>query len=365
MDDKTYENTFDVEKKQVDVFSAKCDKCGANLVFNPEKGCLYCEHCGATKDFKSSGEVAELQIKDAFLNAEQWSDDSVAYRCENCGAIVIVDGKDTATLCPYCGTGHVKEIEGEKGLKPGVLYPFTISGDTAVSKAREWCKKRIFAPRKFKKSFTVDNMKGVYEPCYTFDSDTYSTYEGRLGKTVTRTVGSGKDRRTVTTTEYFRVSGTYSHFFDDVFINASTSYDRKTFNKIAPFNYETIKGYDKRYLSGFMAHRSEKKIDDAWDEAKSDMDSKLRRLILSQYAYDTVSYLNVSTVHNNVTYKYVLVPVYLLNYNYAKSNYKVYVNGNTGKVTGKTPLSWLRIGFAVLLGLAAATGLVYLIQNFL
>ena len=114
-----------------------------------------------------------------------------------------------------------------------------------------------------------------------------------------------------------------------------------------------------------MAHRSEKKIDDAWDEAKSDMDSKLRRLILSQYAYDTVSYLNVSTVHNNVTYKYVLVPVYLLNYNYAKSNYKVYVNGNTGKVTGKTPLSWLRIGFAVLLGLAAATGLVYLIQNFL
>lgn len=93
MDDKTYENTFDVEKKQVDVFSAKCDKCGANLVFNPEKGCLYCEHCGATKDFKSSGEVAELQIKDAFLNAEQWSDDSIAYKCENCGAIVIVDGK--------------------------------------------------------------------------------------------------------------------------------------------------------------------------------------------------------------------------------------------------------------------------------
>lgn len=365
MGDKAYENTLNVGVKKVDVFSAKCDKCGANLTFDPEKGCLHCGHCGENKDFKSSGEVAELQIKDAFLNAEHWKDDSVAYRCDNCGAIVVVDGRQTATLCPYCGTGHVKETDNENFLKPGAVYPFTLSGETAVSKAREWCKKRIFAPKKFKKSFVVDNMKGVYEPCYTFDSVTYSTYEGRLGRTVTRTVGSGKNRRVVTRVEYFNVSGTYSYSFDDVFINASSSYDKKTFNKIAPFNYQSIKGYDKRYLSGFMAHRSDKTIESAWDEAKCDMDDRIKQNILSRYTYTTVSYLNVSTIHNDVTYKYVLVPIYLLNYNYSKSNYKVYVNGNTGKVVGKTPLSWLRVGFAALIGLAATAGLLYLIQNFL
>ena len=91
------------------------------------------------------------------------------------------------------------------------------------------------------------------------------------------------------------------------------------------------------------------------------MDEVLRKEILGQYSYDVVSYLNVDTTHSSVTYKYVLLPVYILNYNYRGKNYSIYVNGNTGKVTGKTPVSALKVALTVLLGIIIIGGIAYLI----
>ena len=54
------------------------------------------------------------------------------------------------------------------------------------------------------------------------------------------------------------------------------------------------------------------------------------------------------------------MPVYRLNYRFKKKDYNVAVNGNTGRITGKTPVSPLRVTIAVLLGLALVFGLGYL-----
>ena len=70
--------------------------------------------------------------------------------------------------------------------------------------------------------------------------------------------------------------------------------------------------------------------------------------------------MNVSTIHEGVTYKYVMLPIYVGNFNYRKKLYNFYVNGETGKVVGKTPKSPLRILFAVLCGLAVIVGVALL-----
>ena len=109
-----------------------------------------------------------------------------------------------------------------------------------------------------------------------------------------------------------------------------------------------------------MAYHYDKSIEDCWGTAKGKMDAVIRRSILSQYSYDTVDYLNVSTTHEAVTYKYVMIPVYVGNFNYKKKLYNFFVNGVSGKVSGKTPVSALRVLIAVGLGLAAAAGIAFL-----
>lgn len=353
------------ELQKKETYTAKCESCGANMVFNPETQELYCSYCGCSKDFAKSSEVSEIEIDKALSYSVEWNDDNVSYRCENCGAVVVLPSNQSATNCPYCGTSHVVKSSDSFGLKPNAVYPFTVGRNDAVSIAKKWAKKRLFAPKKFKKNLIEDKFCGLYEPAFTFDSNTFSTYEGVIGVNKTRVVGSGKNQRVQTYTVWRRISGTFSYSFDDVTITSSESNSQQNLNKIMPYRYETIKVYDKSFLAGFMARKAEKPVADCWNDAKNYMDERLRREILSQYHYDVLQYINVSTIHNGVTYKYVLLPVYIMNFPFKGKSYKVCVNGNTGKVAGKTPVSPLRVGIAVLAGLAAAVGFIALINLFI
>ena len=119
-----HETPFENEK---DTVTCKCDGCGANMVFDPETQMLKCPHCGSVKDFEKSNAVEEIDVLKAFGNGETWKDDSSVYRCENCGAVVVLASGQTATRCPYCETAHVVKSNETAGLKPNAVYPFTVT----------------------------------------------------------------------------------------------------------------------------------------------------------------------------------------------------------------------------------------------
>lgn len=353
-------NNEELERKNT-VF-VKCPGCGANMVFDPITQALKCEHCGTIETFTKSKKVQELDILDSLKERENWDTESTVYRCDNCGAVVVLNPHESAKKCPYCGTSHIVKSEELAGLKPNAVFPFTITMDDALSKAKKWANGRIFAPKAFKKSLVADNIQGVYEPSFTFDSCTYSTYQGKIGKRHTRVVGSGKNKRTQTYIVWRNISGSFVYSFDDIMINATTSYKQNDLEKLKPFNYDTINVYEQKFLTGYMARRHEKSVNDSWDEAKVIIDSKLKNLILSQYDYDVVSYVNITTSHERVTYKYVLLPIYNIVYNFKKKPYNVFLNGNTGKLTGKAPVSILKV-LLLIFGIAAFLILVGLLLN--
>ena len=349
-----------VEKERIETFTIKCDGCGANMEFDPETQNLKCFHCGLTKEFEKSNLVSESDIHEALTDENKWADVINAYKCENCGAEVVMAVGLTANKCPYCETPHVIKKEDFVGLRPNAVYPFTFTQDTALSYAKKYVKSKFFAPSKFKKNLNHEKVNGVYQPGFTFDSKTVSHYQGRIGKRHTRTVGSGKNRRTETYIVWRYISGTHNDAFDDVFVNADSEYSQSTLDKILPFNYDTIKVYDDEFLSGFMAKRYDRNANDCWKDAKSMMDGAIKRSILSKYSYDVVDYLKVATSHSEVTYKYVLLPIYLINYKYGKKNYTLHINGNSGKVTGKTPVSPLKVIAVIVASLLIAGGIALL-----
>ncbi|MDY6367287.1 MAG: zinc ribbon domain-containing protein [Clostridia bacterium] len=358
-------NEFGEEESKVSTESIKCPSCGSNMKFDPESQMLYCEHCGTKSSFNQELKASELDLLSGF-NADdnQWKkEDVTVFRCDNCGAKVVLSASETAKSCPFCGTAHVEKIDELAGIKPNGVVPFLLTSDKAVERSKTWAKKRLFAPSKFKKSLNAENVKGVYSPCFTFDSKTTSYYRGRIGKNYTRTVGSGKDQHTETYTVWKDISGTYYDNFDDVLISAGNKISQKTFDKISPYDTNESKGYQENYLLGFMAYHYDKSIEDCWGLAKDKMDAAIRKGILSQYSYDEVDYLNVSTTHEAVTYKYVMLPVYVGNFSYKKKVYNFYVNGVSGKTTGKTPVSFWRVLAAVGLGLVVLAGIGLLVYH--
>lgn len=352
----------DFDNEQTQTETVKCSSCGSNMVFDPEEQSLVCPHCGTKQQFGQTSLARELDLRAGLFSGEKWSqEETVVFSCDNCGAKVVLNQSETAKSCPFCGTAHVRKSEDLAGLKPNALLPFTIDDKNAVGLAQAWAKKRFFAPRSFKKKVDAEHVKGVYTPCFTFDTKTTSFYQGRIGQTRTRTVGSGKNRRTETYVVWRNICGTFNWNYDDLLVTAGTKFGQRELNKISPFDTNNSCDYQEKYMLGFMAYHYDKELVDCWEDAKQSIDSDLRRLILGQYVHDRVAYLNVSTNHCDVTYKYVMLPVYVGNYVFKKKAYNFFVNGNTGKVYGKTPKSPLKIAIAVILGLAVAVGLALLI----
>ncbi len=344
--------------------SVKCKGCGSNMTFDPETQLLKCSYCGYTEDFNKSHEVTERSIEDALNSNAVWNDETTVMRCENCGARVVAEKTQTACFCPFCGTSHVVATDDLQGIRPNGVVPFKFSKEGAEGNFKTWAKKKLFAPGAFKKSVKTDEMNGVYLPYFTFDSQTNSVYNGRVGYRRTRTVRTKNGTRTETYIVWRNISGSFSHFFDDILVEAGTRVDERNSNKLKPFDFSTACVYENKFLSGFVAHHYEKDIKSCWADAQNDMNAALRNMIIARYNCDQVSFLNVNTCFENVTFKYVMLPVYIINYSYKAKKYVIYQNGSTGKTVGKCPISPWRVLAAIGVGLAALTGLLGLIYHF-
>ncbi len=334
----------------------KCDSCGSNMIYEPKRGVIYCEHCGASRKIET---VRTNERDFDYRPTNKVEDGRQSFRCANCGAVTVFARGEIATTCPFCGAANTQHIDEMPGITPTAIIPFAISKDDSKQFYLKWIKKRIFAPRVLKKTFTVDKMSGVYIPCWTFDTNTVSRYEGRLGETYTVTVGTGKNSHTVTKVRWFRVSGIYERFFDDLTIEDSSYISQKSFDKISPFNTNNANVFDASFMAGFKAERYRTGIDECFKKAQEVIQNTVRKAILNRYHADKVDYLNVNTQYNDKKYKYVVVPTWICSYQYKAKPFNFFVNGQTGKTYGTYPKSPIKVGFAVLLGLIVLAGLIY------
>jgi hypothetical protein len=85
---------------------------------------------------------------------------------------------------------------------------------------------------------------------------------------------------------------------------------------------------------------------------KNQMYSKERRACSQLLDGDTQRGLTVNSEYSNITWKHILLPVFVAAYAYGRKTYRFMVNGQTGEVQGEAPYSWWKIA-GVIIGIAA------------
>ena len=337
--------------------NGKCPECGAEMVFSPEKSALECPYCGNTVAVDFSQTSKERDFSELFNVADKWGGETHVFRCNNCGAKEVLSKNEIAKVCPFCGTTNIVVTDELSGLKPNGIVPFAIDKKTAAAKVKTWAKRKLYAPRAFKKSVTPEGIAGTYNPAFTFDADAFVVYRGVLGKhyTVTRTV-NGKTV-TETRTRYFNIGGTFDMRFDDILIQASEKISQRDINKLRPFDTNESNEYSTEFLHGFSAQQYEKSGEECWTEARRLIEQIVKSRILAKYDYDVIQSYSQRVETNNVTYKYLLLPIYVGHCKWKKKLYNFFVNGHNGNVTGKTPVSAVKVLITVLIGLGIVVGL--------
>ncbi|MFT7253733.1 MAG: ribosomal protein S27E [Paracoccaceae bacterium] len=342
-----------------------CDNCGADFRFDPAHGKLICDHCGneqamAGGPWRGSA-IRELDfraaVRDQLPQAEM--EETRVLSCPNCGAQVEFSPDVHAAECPFCATPVVTDTGTHRHIKPKGLLPFAVDEPTAHDAMNAWLGKLWFAPsglqayaRKGRK------MSGIYVPYWTFDADTKSAYSGQRGTVYyeTRTVHRNGKSQTVQVQKvrWNNVSGRVQRFFDDVLILASKSLPKSYTDNLAPWDLTSLEPYSPEYLAGFRAEGYTVELDEGFDEGREIMDRQIARDIRFDIGGDRQRIDQVDTDMSDITFKHVLLPVWLAAYKYSGESYRFVVNGQSGKVQGERPWSVWKITFAVLAALIVA-----------
>ena len=329
----------------------KCPACGGTMDYDPVSKKLKCPYCDYEEEIQVEEEnfvAKEIDFSQAEDEAlSNWGTQTKIVICKNCGAETVYDAHETAGECPYCGSNQVMEQTDENTMAPSGVIPFQMDAKKASDLFRSWIKGKFFCPKKAKESAKADSFKGIYIPFWTFDADTDSSYHGEYGKD--RQVQ--KDGKKVTETDWYSTSGYYEESFDDVLVCGSSNQNEGAMRALEPYDTTKAVAYKPEYLAGFMAERYSIKVKSAWETAKerirsmirSNVESKIRR----EHNADHTRNVTVNPNYRNITFKYLLLPVWISSYTYQGKVYQFRINGQTGRVSGSTPISWIKVALVV------------------
>jgi len=358
-------------------FRFPCPECGSEMRFDPEANKLKCPYCSHEQDFDGEGQSGlantELDFKAALANElpPEEMEEIRATDCSNCGAQVEFEGDSYSKECPFCASPIVLEPRTSKQIKPKGVMPFVLSEDKAREAMNTWLGKLWFAPSDLQEYARKGRkMQGMYVPYWTYDAQSESDYAGQRGTyyyvteryTTTENGKTVSKTRQVRKTRWHRVSGHVSKWFDDILVLASKALPKRFTDKLAPWDLGALVDYNPNYIAGYSAEAYTVDLAEGFTEAEAIIEREIRALVKRDIGGDEQRINALNTTLSALTFKHVLLPVWLAAYKYQGKSYRFVVNGQTGKVKGERPWSKIKIALAVLAGIVVVVAGVLIYQ---
>lgn len=345
-----------------------CPACGGEAQWNPAKSALVCPFCGTVSPAKlpaAGGPIAENDLAHALRNVDEnhrgWAAEKKSVKCQSCQAISVFDPARVSQRCDFCGSTALVPYEQTRApIRPESLLEFRVSETQVRETIRDWYGSRFWAPNALKSRALTDTVKGVYLPYWTFDAQVHADWQAQAGyyyyTTQSYTDSQGRSQtRQVRHTRWQHASGSLEHFFDDALVPASKGVHAELLREVEPFPTTTdLKPYEAGFLSGWVVEQYQIDLISAAQHSRDLMEAQTREMCSREVPGDTQRGLQVDADFSGQTFKHILVPIWLLGYTYGATTYQVVVNGYTGTIAGRHPLSWWKISLAVLLGLVLA-----------
>jgi LSD1 subclass zinc finger protein len=350
-----------------------CSNCGAELQYQPGTTELICGYCDTRNEINVSDvEIAEKKLEDylAKMQSATPTETVTTVACESCGAENPFDDTAVGKNCLFCG-GHllVNDASRCEQIRPQAVIPFAVNNSEAVERYRKWLKGLWFAPNKLQRMENLPAaLKGVYIPYWTFDAQTDTVYTGMRGirrtetQRYTVTVNGKTETRTRTKTrvDWYPTAGKISQFFDDELVLANDRLPEGITQQLHPWDLHKLTPFEHDFLRGFLVESYNVDLASGFDKGRKQMEEKIRRLIKQDIGGDEQRITSMKVAWDDLTFKHILLPVYISAYRYNSKPYRFMVNGQSGKVNGERPYSFWKIAGAVIATLAVI-GLLYLL----
>jgi DNA-directed RNA polymerase subunit RPC12/RpoP len=300
--------------------------------FDSESGKLSCDSCGR-KDHVE--DFPKEFIFNAFAEGE-----AVEYHCKNCGAVILTDQDTTATTCSFCSAGVVLVDRLSGNMAPAKVIPFTISKEKAMKAFKTWCKNGLLTPKGFMTADRVKSITGIYVPFWLYDLNS----KGHVDAICTNVRSYDRGEYNYTETSYYDVHRSVDLSYVKVPVDASEKMNDKLMDKLEPYDYSHLKDFNTPYLAGYIAEKYNYDDKQLFSRVKARIDQYVESYINSTISgYSTTAFKRKQIDTQQEKAYYTLFPVWMVCYDYNKSEHIFAMNGQTGKIVGKPPISYGKV----------------------
>lgn len=304
-----------------------CPSCQAHL--DPDE--CFCPVCG-TRAHEPAAPTTTVRVR--------------RVGCPSCGASTCYDAEARGMACPFCGSVQVLD-QGIQDLPDAQrVVPFRMDADQAVQALRAWLGQAFWAPRDAAAQAQVEAARAVRLPCWVFTARTRSSWTADV-----------KNRLPEAKAAWRPVSGELDVEVDDLYVVASGALRDDEVRGLKPFDLGAAVAAEHLRTElatiptteAFALPRSA-----ARRRAHAAIEGRVRATVAGDLPAGPRRNLRVQVQVQGLAAQRLLVPVWIFTYRYRDRPYRLLVNGQTGAVVGAAPLSWWKVGAALLVLAALA-----------
>lgn len=342
--------------------ATRCSACGAQLAYVPGTASLRCAGCGTQVTFERTA-AGSAPAQDLAAWAERSAATStgtvVTMQCEGCGAVT--ENDSVATTCQFCASHLVSLAGAAGGIAPDAVLPFAITAGAAREKFRRWINHQYFGVKALKNINAEESLVGTYLPYWSVSATTESHFEGQRGIDHEEERSNGVKE---TVTRWYPRSGSVSGTYDDTFVPGK-EVDLNLAVAVGGLKITDFVAYRPEYLAGFSTARYDIDPANAVESAKSRIADQIRGHVNNAIGGDHQKIENIQTAYSAITFRLVLVPVWMATFVFGGKRWPILISGRTGDVFGKIPVNRFKMVATVAAMFAVVVGGVLLAMTVL
>jgi hypothetical protein len=144
---------------------------------------------------------------------------------------------------------------------------------------------------------------------------------------------------------------------------ASHSLPKKIVQDLEPWDLHELTAYNDQFLAGFVTESYQTELKPGFEEAKERFQPVIESSIRSDIGGDTQQISSISTDYNNISFKHILLPLWISAYKYNNKVFRFTINARTGEVQGERPYSAWKIFFFSLAVVAIVGTIIYFVKT--
>jgi DNA-directed RNA polymerase subunit RPC12/RpoP len=328
----------------------RCVHCGGKLNFDIRAKEITCSHCGTRQSinlqtgalspdqrFVEEVGTPESQVMDFVLptsRAHVWAEALQRVSCQNCGALTILPAGQRTDECAYCGSNRIVQSAHQAELiAPQAVVLIKLDEGQVLAQVTKFLSQGWLSPDDLVRHTEAIHLRPAYYPFWTFS--------GTLEIPWHCEVNEGTERNP----HWVARSGEEFEFFDDILVSGLRSLRTKELASVLPYELKELVDFTPDYLVGWPTLNYDLPLADASLLGREQVIKQVKRDLYHRIMPGE-SKRNLDTgagKWSGLVFKHILLPLWVGGYTFQRKDYRLLVNGQTGKVGGDRPHDRLKL----------------------